>query len=295
MNYQTEISMFNEWLETHALTASGIALWYAFMFMAYRSGWPTEMAIPVSALCLRSKLSRSAVYKERNMLRDYGLLDFDTTSGRKSTCYRIRSFEARLVAPEMSAIRTQTETRSTIPAEDASEMSTIISTSQTQTSDERIKTGETFTTWTQPCTQTEDSTYISIKNKYRDKRGYGGKKRSSAKHRDAFDLTFITDTHWLELVQTWLDYKRSRGESYKSELSVKKCFALLRDLSADDPSVALAIIDRSIANNWAGLFPLRDAQPSHAARAGREQHPGQILQPANEERTRSLLEKFGRK
>ena len=85
MNYQTEIRMFNEWLETHELTASGIAIWYAFMFMAYRSGWPTEVAIPVSALCLRSKLSRSAVYKERNMLRDYGLIDFDTTSGRRST------------------------------------------------------------------------------------------------------------------------------------------------------------------------------------------------------------------
>lgn len=103
------------------------------------------------------------------------------------------------------------------------------------------------------------------------------------------------DAGWREPMSVWLEYKRTRRESYRSEMGAKKCFALLRDLSADDPSTAMAIIDRSIANNWAGLFPLRDAQPSHAARAGREQHPGQILQPANEERTRSLLEKFGRK
>lgn len=132
MNYQTEIRMFNEWLETHELTASGIALWYALMFMAYRSDWPTEITIPVSALCLRSKLSRSAVYKERNMLRDYGLLDFDTTSGRRSTCYRIRSFEGHFMATEMSATRTQTETRTVIPMQDASEMFTVVSASRTQ-------------------------------------------------------------------------------------------------------------------------------------------------------------------
>ena len=348
MNYQTEIRMFNEWLETHELTASGIALWYAFMFMAYRSGWPTDVTIPVSALCLRSKLSRSAVYKERNVLRNYGLIDFDTASGRRSTRYRIRSLEARLVTLEMSAIRTQTETGVIIPAENASEMSTVVSTSRTQsgkppdaeeemstiktqtwtqiltesdeppemsalvstmrtqTGDERIKAGETSTTWTRPCIQTEDSTYISIKNKYRDKRGYGGKRRASVKHRDTFDLTFIADPHSLELVKTWLDYKRSRGESYKSELSVKKFHTMLPNLSRGDPDLAARIIDKSIANNWAGIFELPE---SAAATFGSEttnplcrsgSHPasgqriGQIKQLEDEERRRRLLENFGR-
>lgn len=289
------------------LTASGIALWYAFMFMAYCSGWPTEVTIPVSALCLRSKLSRSAVYKERNVLRNYGLIDFDTASGRRSTRYRIRSFEARLVATEMSATRTQTETGVIIPAEDTSEMSTVVSTSRTQIGDERIKAGETSTTWPQPCIQTEDSTYISIKNKYRDKRGYGGKKRASVKHRDAFDFTFIAEPRWLELVKTWLDYKRSRGENYKSELSIKKFHTMLRNLSRGDPDIAARIIDKSIANNWAGIFELPE---SDAATFGREttntlsrssrSHPasgqriGQIKQPVDEERRRRLLENFGR-
>ena len=289
------------------LTASGIALWYAFMFMAYCSGWPTEVTIPVSALCLRSKLSRSAVYKERNVLRNYGLIDFDTASGRRSTRYRIRSFEARLVATEMSATRTQTETGVIIPAEDTSELSTVVSTARTQTGDERIKAGETSTTWPQPCIQTEDSTYISIKNKYRDKRGYGGKKRASVKHRDAFDFTFIAEPRWLELVKTWLDYKRSRGENYKSELSIKKFHTMLRNLSRGDPDIAARIIDKSIANNWAGIFELPE---SDAATFGREttntlsrssrSHPasgqriGQIKQPVDEERRRRLLENFGR-
>lgn len=165
MNYQAEIRMFNEWLETHERTASGIALWYAFMFMAYRSGWPTEVTIPVSALCLRSKLSRSAVYKERNMLRDYGLIDFDTTSGRRNIRYRIRSFEARLVVTEMSAIRTQTETGTIIPTEDASEMSTVVSTSRTQSgkppdAEEEMSTTKTQT-WTQIPSESDEPPEMS--------------------------------------------------------------------------------------------------------------------------------------
>ncbi len=165
MNYQAEIRMFNEWLETHERTASGIALWYAFMFMAYRSGWPTEVTIPVSALYLRSKLSRSAVYKERNMLRDYGLIDFDTTSGRRNIRYRIRSFEARLVVTEMSAIRTQTETGTIIPTEDASEMSTVVSTSRTQSgkppdAEEEMSTTKTQT-WTQIPSESDEPPEIS--------------------------------------------------------------------------------------------------------------------------------------
>lgn len=306
MNYQTEIRMFNEWLETHELTASGIALWYAFMFMAYRSGWPTDVTIPVSALCLRSKLSRSAVYKERNVLRNYGLIDFDTASGRRSTRYRIRSLEARLVTLEMSTIKTQTWTQILTESDEPPEMSALVSTMRTQTGDERIKAGETSTTWTRPCIQTEDSTYISIKNKYRDKRGYGGKRRASVKHRDTFDLTFIADPHSLELVKTWLDYKRSRGESYKSELSVKKFHTMLRNLSRGYPDLAARIIDKSIANNWAGIFELPE---SAAATFGSEttnplcrsgSHPasgqriGQIKQLEDEERRRRLLENFGR-
>lgn len=315
MNYQTEIRMFNEWLETHELTASGIALWYALMFMAYRSDWPTEITIPVSALCLRSKLSRSAVYKERNMLRDYGLLDFDTTSGRRSTCYRIRSFEGHFMATEMSATRTQTETRTVIPMQDASEMFTVVSASRTQNgkppdAEEEISTTKTqpwiqipaesdeppgmsalvSTTRTQPCTQTEDSTYISIKNKYRDKRGYGGKKSAATKHQDTFDLTFIADPRWLELVKTWLDYKQSRGERYKSELSIKKFHTMLRNLSRGDPDLAARIIDKSIANNWAGIFELTERTSPSAS----GQRIGQIKQPADEERRRRLLENFGR-
>lgn len=97
------------------------------------------------------------------------------------------------------------------------------------------------------------------------------------------------DPAWREPMTVWLEYKRIRCESYRSESGARKCLSLLRSLSGEDPAVAAAIIDRSIANNWAGLFPLQPAQPA------RGQHPGQIIHPATDERTRRLLEKLDRR
>lgn len=97
------------------------------------------------------------------------------------------------------------------------------------------------------------------------------------------------DPVWREPMTVWLEYKRIRRESYRSESGARKCLSLLRNLSGGKPTVAAAIIDRSIANNWAGLFPLPPVQPV------RGQHPGQIIHPATDERARQLLEKLDRK
>lgn len=89
----------------------------------------------------------------------------------------------------------------------------------------------------------------------------------------------------------WLEYKRSRREGYRSEMGARKCLALLRNLSGDDPAVAAAVIDRSIANNWAGLFPL---QPGDTSASTKTRNTGDVLHPATEEHSRRLLEKFDR-
>jgi hypothetical protein len=103
-------------------------------------------------------------------------------------------------------------------------------------------------------------------------------------------------------VESWLDYKRSRSENYKSELSVKKFYTMLRNYSRGDPQLARQIIDKSIANNWAGIFEPapEDTKPRNqstavgiTSRPATGQHIGQIKQPEDEERRRKLLEKFG--
>lgn len=56
---------------------------------------------------------------------------------------------------------------------------------------------------------------------------------------------------------TWLEYKRERRESYKSQKSLQACYNKLLKLADGNPFIACLIVEQSMANNWAGLFPLK--------------------------------------
>lgn len=60
----------------------------------------------------------------------------------------------------------------------------------------------------------------------------------------------------------WLNYKKSRGERYKTEQSLMVCAKKLHELSGGNALTADAIVEQSIASNYAGLFPLKQNQIS---------------------------------
>ena len=68
-----------------------------------------------------------------------------------------------------------------------------------------------------------------------------------------------------ESFSAWLEYKHQRRESYKSDMSLKACYNKLVKLAGGDPAVAMAIVEQSMANNWAGLFPLKNERPNGTA------------------------------
>ena len=61
----------------------------------------------------------------------------------------------------------------------------------------------------------------------------------------------------IPVVYDWLKYKRTRGESYKSDKSVSLFITNLTKYSGGDISKARQIIEQSMANNWAGIFELK--------------------------------------
>ena len=71
------------------------------------------------------------------------------------------------------------------------------------------------------------------------------------------DFDFISD-EFLEAFSLWLEYKKDRRENYKSEKSLKACYNKLVKLSKNDPVIAEQIVNESIANNWSGLFELKN-------------------------------------
>lgn len=68
----------------------------------------------------------------------------------------------------------------------------------------------------------------------------------------------------------WLTYKKERKESYKSARSMKMAYDKLVTLSFDNPETAKEIINQSIANNWAGLFRLKNETNRSTNRGGFE-------------------------
>lgn len=62
------------------------------------------------------------------------------------------------------------------------------------------------------------------------------------------------DEEWRKLIQTWLEYKRNRKETYKTSKSVELFEKKLRKMSNNDFHVASEIIENSMANNYAGIF-----------------------------------------
>ena len=73
---------------------------------------------------------------------------------------------------------------------------------------------------------------------------------------ESCDLSFIDDA-FREVFYTWLDYKFQRKEKYKVQASLKQCYKNLLKLSDNDPETARLVVEQSIGNNYAGLFPLK--------------------------------------
>ena len=61
----------------------------------------------------------------------------------------------------------------------------------------------------------------------------------------------------LEPVETWLAYKKEKAQSYKPT-GFKTFYKKLCELSGNNRDVAMAIVEQSMQNNYAGIFPLRN-------------------------------------
>lgn len=74
---------------------------------------------------------------------------------------------------------------------------------------------------------------------------------------NVYNLDFVSEEmrpHFDE----WLRYKREKGQTYKTEKTIKVCYDKLMKMSGGNTDVASEIISNSIANNYSGLFPLRN-------------------------------------
>ncbi len=65
------------------------------------------------------------------------------------------------------------------------------------------------------------------------------------------------DDKFKDTVSMYLDYRKGRKESYKTEKSFMLMVNNLIQMSGNNPIIAKQIVEQSMINNWAGLFELK--------------------------------------
>lgn len=94
------------------------------------------------------------------------------------------------------------------------------------------------------------------------------------KKKKEVDLGFVLPG-FVNPLRDWLEYKKSRKQSYAGEKQIRLCFQNLQKLSDNNPAIAQLIVDQSIANNWAGLFELKqNVKPKAQASVRPATRPG---------------------
>ena len=59
------------------------------------------------------------------------------------------------------------------------------------------------------------------------------------------------------VIAKWLEYKKEKRQTYKPR-GLEAFKKRLMGLSGGDPAIANAIVEQSMANNYAGVFPLKN-------------------------------------
>jgi hypothetical protein len=105
-----------------------------------------------------------------------------------------------------------------------------------------------------------------VKQAYID--GYNAAK----KKKKTLDLGFV-QCEFLSLMTLWIDYKTERKSSY-TQKGIEMAYKHLLKLSNGDVQTATAIVEQSIANNYQGLFPLKDEKAVTYYNKQRQQQQG---------------------
>lgn len=84
------------------------------------------------------------------------------------------------------------------------------------------------------------------------------KKKSSGKRKKTLDLSAV-EPSFQPIVADWLAYKSERGQTYRQR-GFGAFYEKLQELSCGSADAARLIIHQSMANNWAGIFALKNKQ-----------------------------------
>lgn len=98
--------------------------------------------------------------------------------------------------------------------------------------------------------------------------------------KETLDLSIVAP-EMREAVETWLAYKREKKKAYKPS-GFSTFYKRLCKLSNNNPQIAMAIIEQSMANNYDGIFPLKNGNSNYGRPKTNTEKFYDTIQSANE-------------
>lgn len=219
MNYIAEIKGFMDLVQVKSLSTGQIALWYALMYINNKCAWQEWFSVANITLELHTGLSRQGIQKCRNVLKQYGLIDFKA-EGTKSTVYKLNSM----------ANSFQTGCQDSFQA----------------------SFREGFQNSSQVGCQNSSAINKQNKNKTKQKKDISN---DISKEKDPFSEYAGEDT---ELLKALRDYEAMRKEK-KDPLSARAKELALSKLEklAESRAEKIEVLEQSVLCGWKGLFELK--------------------------------------
>lgn len=147
-----------------------------------------------------------------------------------------------------------------------------------------VKTALSYST-TLPCqdeqpshTRTNENTNSNSSNNIPNKDNKEKETNVSKKNAVSLDLSIVAD-EYKDCVNEWLAYKKERKQTYTPRGFNAFYTKLIKD-SKNDPVTANAMIQKSMAANYIGVFPLNSAEMKELERTGNRNDEETLLRRA---------------
>lgn len=118
MNYLLEIREFYNSLEINEIGTNAIVLWHALMNVNNKCNWQGSFTVAIRTLELKTGLSKPAILRARNVLKQYKYIDFETKNN-KAAVYKINSLQYLTDTASDTATNTASDTASDTAANTA--------------------------------------------------------------------------------------------------------------------------------------------------------------------------------
>lgn len=273
INYIHQINNFWRFydLNKSKINVSDIVLYKILLRYCNKIGWVNPFTVNPFLMAEINPLSINTYYKSLKNLNDLKLINYK--KGKHNV-----SNQAITILKINNSVNTSVETSIMTSVNTSVEVS-VVNNNKTEINSKTVKQ-----------LNKEDFLFLLKSKEFK---SFLKKEKLKIQKNEEKDFDFINNYNlndntekFKKILIEWLDYKKERKESYKSARSVETFFKKLLKDSDNNIQAAQEITSNSIANNWAGIFPLKNntAKPVRNSNSiNQEEYKQKALDPKRNE------------